>query len=205
MLYIFVRIRKIGDVFAQKYCQIRTFAPCTYPVRIYVFVRIVSICPYLHVYKYMSLRNTYIYVHIRTICAYTDIHAYRYKYVHIMTYTYNTDIYVHTHKYIQYIQICAYTYNTYIYLQYIQMQSYTWEASTCQSQDIYVNIRTYTGHMNIKNEYVLFWTLKKNVRILYVFVNICTYLRTYFVKICPYCYVLHVFVSIDAPSTFACL
>ena len=115
MCTYFVRISKMGDIFDQKYYPIRTFAHCTYPVRMYVCVRIVSICTYLHVSIFVSLTNTYTYYHIRAIRTYKDIHTYTYIYVHILTYTYNTDIYIHTFKYIQYIQIRAYTYNTYIY------------------------------------------------------------------------------------------
>ncbi len=126
-----VRISKMGDIFDQKYYPIRTFAHCTYPVRMYVCVHIVSICKYLHVSKFLSLRNTYIYVHIRAIRTSKDIHTYTYIYLHILTYTYNTDIYIHTFKYIQCIHICSYdTYNTYIYQQYVQIQSYTNEAKT---------------------------------------------------------------------------
>ena len=115
MCTYFVRISNMGDISDQKYYPIRTFAHCTYPVRMYVCVRIVSICTYVHVSIFVSLTNTYTYYHIRAIRTYKDIHTYTYIYVHILTYTYNTDIYIHTFKYIQYIQIRAYTYNTYIY------------------------------------------------------------------------------------------
>jgi hypothetical protein len=113
MCTYFVCISKMGDIIDQKYYLIRTFAHCTYPVRMYVCVRIVSICTYLHVSIFM--RNTYIYYHIRAIRTSKDIHTYTYIYVHLLTYTYNTDIYIHTFKYIQYIQIRTYTNNTYIY------------------------------------------------------------------------------------------
>ena len=115
MCMYFVRISKMGDIFDQKYYPIRLFAHCTYSVCMYIFVSIVSICTYLHVSIFMSLKNTYIYYHIHAIHTSKDIHTYTYIYVHILTYTYNTDIYIHTFKYIQYIQIRAYTYNTYIY------------------------------------------------------------------------------------------
>ncbi len=88
MCTYFDRISKMGDTFYQKYYPIRTFAHCTYPVRMYVCVHIVSICKYLHVSKFMSLRNTYIYIHIRAILASKDIHTYTYIYLHILTYTY---------------------------------------------------------------------------------------------------------------------
>ncbi len=45
-----VRIQKVGDVFNQKYVEIRTFAQCLYPVRIYIFALIASICEYLQIF-----------------------------------------------------------------------------------------------------------------------------------------------------------
>ncbi len=50
-----VRISKMGDIFDQKYYPIRTFAHCTYPVRMLVCVHIVSICKYLHASKSVKL------------------------------------------------------------------------------------------------------------------------------------------------------
>ncbi len=67
MCTYFVRISKMGDIFDQKYYPIRAFAHCTYPVRMYVCVRIVSICTYLHVSIYVFE-----------------------KYIHILSYTCNT-------------------------------------------------------------------------------------------------------------------
>ncbi len=83
-----VRISKIGDIFDQNYYPIRTFAHCTYPVRMYVCVHIVSNKKHLHVSKFMSLRNTYIYVHIRAIRASKELHTYTYIYLHILTMSY---------------------------------------------------------------------------------------------------------------------
>ena len=120
MLYIFVRIQKSREVFAHIYCHICTFTPCTYPVRICVYVRIVSIGSYLYVYKCMSTGNTYIYIDIRTIRTYTDIHAYRYIYVR----TYS-DIYIqyeHICTYTQIHTIHTYTYNTYRYDHILEKQ-----------------------------------------------------------------------------------
>jgi hypothetical protein len=53
-----VHVSKMGDIFDQKYYPIRTFAHCTYPVRMLVCVHIasVSICKYyLHVSKSVKL------------------------------------------------------------------------------------------------------------------------------------------------------
>ncbi len=117
-----VRISKLGDIFDQKYYPIRTFAHCTYPVRMYVFVRNVSICTYLHVSIFMSLRNTYIYYHIRAIRTSKDIHTYTYIHTHIylpiwtiLTYTYIRSNTYNTYRYVHIHTIHTYTNNTYRY------------------------------------------------------------------------------------------
>ena len=45
-----VRIQNVSVVFNQRYVEIRTFVLCSYPVRMYIFVRIASICEYLYVF-----------------------------------------------------------------------------------------------------------------------------------------------------------
>ncbi len=79
-LYVSCSYPKSGCSIRTKYYRIRTFAQCTYPVRMYIFVCIASICKYIWIYILEIDTYTYIYMQYRHICTYMHIYAYTYIY-----------------------------------------------------------------------------------------------------------------------------